>query len=154
MNKSEKAGDLAAREITVTREFGAPRELVFAAWTDPVHVSKWWGPKGFTTTTTRMEMRPGGVWELVMHGPDGTDYPSKIVFVEIVKPERVVYDHVLAPLFRSTSIFEDLGPRSRLTVTLRFESAKVCEQAVRQHGALKGLQEMVVRLAEHMGKGI
>jgi uncharacterized protein YndB with AHSA1/START domain len=101
-----------------------------------------------------MEMWPGGVWEHVMHGPDGTDYPNKIVFVEIVKPERVVYDHVSAPLFRSTSIFEDLGKRSRLTVTLRFESADVCEQVARKHGALEGLQQMVERLAEHMGKAI
>jgi uncharacterized protein YndB with AHSA1/START domain len=154
MKPAEKTSDIASREITVSREFAAPRELVFAAWTDPVHVSRWWGPKGFTTTTTRMEVRPGGVWEHVMHGPDGTDYPNRIVFVEIVKPERVVYDHVSAPLFRSTSVFEDLGPRSRLTVTLRFDSAEVLEEAVRRHGALEGLQQMVVRLAEHMGKGI
>jgi uncharacterized protein YndB with AHSA1/START domain len=61
------------RVIVGTREFDAPRALVFEAWTDPKHLSQWWGPNGFTTTTSSFDFRPGGVWRFVMHGPDGRD---------------------------------------------------------------------------------
>jgi uncharacterized protein YndB with AHSA1/START domain len=65
---------------------------VFRAWTDPAQVSVWWGPRGFTTTSHEIDIRPGGRWRFVMHGPDGTDYDNLITFVEIVAPERLVYD--------------------------------------------------------------
>src|SRR3954471_663109 len=79
------------REIVISRLFDAPRELVWAAWTDPQQVVQWWGPKGFTTTIHEMDVRPGGVMRHTMHGPDGTDYANKSVFKEVVKPERIVY---------------------------------------------------------------
>jgi uncharacterized protein YndB with AHSA1/START domain len=81
------------RSIVGTRVFDAPRELVFAAWTEPQHLSQWWGPDGFTTTTHAFEFRAGGVWRFVMHGPDGRDYENRITFDEIVPPERIVYHH-------------------------------------------------------------
>jgi uncharacterized protein YndB with AHSA1/START domain len=64
--------------IIATRVFDAPRELVFALWTDPEHLAQWWGPNGFTTTTHTFDMRPGGAWRFVMHGPDGRDYQNRI----------------------------------------------------------------------------
>jgi uncharacterized protein YndB with AHSA1/START domain len=76
------------REIAMTRVFDAPRELVFKAYTDPALTPQWWGPRGFTTTVDQMDVRPGGVWRFVMHGPDGTDYPNKIVYTETVRSER------------------------------------------------------------------
>src|SRR5258705_101160 len=81
------------REMLITRLFDAPRELVFGAWTDPERIANWWGPTGFTTTTSAMDVRPGGVWRFVMHGPDGRDYQNKIVYMEVVPPERLVYRH-------------------------------------------------------------
>ena len=72
----------AEREISITRLFDAPRELVFEAWTDPEQVVQWWGPHGFTTTIHEMDVRPGGVWRFIMHGPDGTDYDNRVVFEE------------------------------------------------------------------------
>jgi uncharacterized protein YndB with AHSA1/START domain len=83
----------ADREIVLSRLLNAPRELVFAAWTDPTQVVQWWGPRGFTTTSHEMSVTPGGVWRFVMHGPDGRDYKNKIIFTEVVKPERLVYRH-------------------------------------------------------------
>ena len=71
---------LAARSIVTTRLVDAPRDLVFEAWSDVEHLKHWWGPNGFTTTTSEFDFRPGGVWRFVMHGPDGTDYPNLIVF--------------------------------------------------------------------------
>jgi uncharacterized protein YndB with AHSA1/START domain len=59
------------REIITSRVYDAPRELVFKAWTDPKHIARWWGPNGFTTTIHEMDVRPGGAWRFIMHGPDG-----------------------------------------------------------------------------------
>src|SRR3972149_4696907 len=97
------------QELILTRIFDAPRELVFEAWTDPKHVAQWWGPNGFTNTIHEMNVRPGGVWRFVMHGPDGVDYPNKIVYDEIVKPERLVYSHVSGPKFQTTVTFDEQG---------------------------------------------
>src|SRR5207253_3226800 len=73
----EVATPTAEREIIATRIFEAPREVVFRMWTDPNHIVRWWGPNGFTTTMQEMDVRPGGVWQFIMHGPDGRDYPNK-----------------------------------------------------------------------------
>ncbi len=81
------------REIVISRVFDAPRELVWKAWTDPKHVANWWGPKGFSTTIDVMDVRPGGQWVQTMHGPDGTNYPNKSIFKEVVENERIVYSH-------------------------------------------------------------
>jgi uncharacterized protein YndB with AHSA1/START domain len=90
--KTDSAAEpLSDREIVTTRVFDAPRELVFKAWTDPDHLAQWWGPKGFTNTFQEFDMRPGGIWRFVMHGPDGVDHKNKSVFVEVVKPGRKVY---------------------------------------------------------------
>jgi uncharacterized protein YndB with AHSA1/START domain len=85
--------DRDPRAIIGTRELDAPRELVFAAWTDPKHLAQWWEPNGFSTTTMSFDLRPGGVWRFVMHGPDGRDYQNRITFEEVVPPERIVYRH-------------------------------------------------------------
>ncbi|HEU0053538.1 MAG TPA: SRPBCC domain-containing protein, partial [Longimicrobium sp.] len=82
----------ADREVVQSRVFDAPRELVFDAWTDPAAVAEWFGPDGFTITTYEMDVRPGGVWRFTMHGPDGTDFPNRVDYHEVVRPERLVYD--------------------------------------------------------------
>ena len=61
--------------IVVKRLVDAPRELVWTAWTEPKHIAQWWGPNGFTNTIHAMDVKPGGVWRFIMHGPDGTHYP-------------------------------------------------------------------------------
>ena len=82
--KRSPVADTSEREILLSRVFDAPRNLVWEAWTDPRQVAQWWGPNGFTTTIEVMDVRPGGHWRHVMHGPDGTDYPNDIVFLEVV----------------------------------------------------------------------
>src|ERR1700752_5075895 len=110
------ATNTADREIVLSRLLNAPRELVFAVWTDPKHIAEWWGPNGFTNTIHEMEVKPGGVWLLTMHGPDGTDYPNKIVYEEIVKPEKLVYSHGSGmegdPGFHVTITFEAQGEKT------------------------------------------
>ena len=106
------------------REFDAPRDLAFAAWTDLEHLAQWWGPNGFTTTTHSFDFRPGGVWRFVMHGPDGRDYQNRITFEEIVAPERIVRTYFgtdadgnpTGPETLLTVTLEDLGSRTKLTL--------------------------------------
>ncbi len=88
--KNKPATNTTDREIIISRVFDAPREMIWDAMMDPKKVVKWWGPRGFTTTVEVMDVRPGGVWKLTMHGPDGANYPNKSIFQEVVKPERVV----------------------------------------------------------------
>ena len=79
------------RELTLTRVFRAPRALVFQAWTDPKHLSQWWGPKGFTNPVCEEDARVGGALRIVMRAPDGAEYPMIGVFREVVAPERLVF---------------------------------------------------------------
>src|SRR5258708_13644675 len=83
----------ADREIVISRVISAPRELVFEAFTEVQHLSRWWGPEGFTTTTRAFEFRVGGEGDFVMHGPDGTDYQEWISGTEIAPPERIALLH-------------------------------------------------------------
>ena len=145
----------ARRSIVVTRVFDAPRNLVFDAWTDSRHIGRWYGPKGFTITTYAMDVRPGGVWRFDMHGPDGVDYPNKITYIEIVKPERLVYDHgdEGAPgYFRTTVTFAEDGGKTKLTMQLRFPSAAERETVVKTYNAIEGANQTLDRLGEQLGK--
>jgi uncharacterized protein YndB with AHSA1/START domain len=119
---------LSDRKIVSTRAFDAPRELVFTAWSDPAHLAKWWGPKGFTNTFQEFDLRPGGVWRFVMHGPDGVDYKNESVFIEIVKPERIVFQHVSGPRFQVTATFASEADKTRVTFEMLFETAAECEK--------------------------
>ncbi|WP_331436832.1 SRPBCC domain-containing protein [Gordoniibacillus kamchatkensis] len=87
-----------------------------------------WGPKGFTNTFQEFDMRPGGTWQFIMHGPDGVDYRNKSVFAEIVQPERIVFDHVSGPRFQVMATFEDFGGKTKLTFRQLFKSAAEFDQ--------------------------
>ncbi|TMB96601.1 MAG: ATPase [Chloroflexi bacterium] len=155
------AGDAEAtmtsdREITVTRVFDAPRELVFEAWTDPEQVVQWWGPHGFTTTVHEMDVRPGGVWRFVMHGPDGTDYDNKVVFMEVEPSERLFYTHSGgedsdSPAFQVTVTFEEEGDKTRLTTRMVFASGKERDRMIEEVGALEGVNQTLDRLGAYLG---
>jgi uncharacterized protein YndB with AHSA1/START domain len=145
------------REIVITRTLDAPRELVFAVWTDPRHVASWWGPNGFTTTIQDMNVTPGGVWRLVMRGPDGRDYKNKIVFIEVVKPERLVYRHSgedgTEPVqFQTTVTFATRGGKTDLTLRLVFESNAARDNVIKTYGAVEGGKQTIGRLAEYLAK--
>jgi uncharacterized protein YndB with AHSA1/START domain len=153
--RSEPVTGTSDREIVATRVLDAPRELVFEAWTDPKHVSHWWGPRGFTTTTTEMDVRPGGVWRFVMHGPGGVDYPNKIVFLEVVRPERLVYKHAGEGeaedvKFHTTATFADQGGKTRLTLRMVFETAAERDNVAERYGAVEGGQQTLERLGEYL----
>jgi len=89
--KNESSSGTAGRELTLSRIFDAPRELVWKAMTDPKQVVQWWGPYGFKNTIETMDLRPGGVWHHVMQAPNGMRITIDSLFEEVVKPERLVW---------------------------------------------------------------
>ncbi|WP_406701241.1 SRPBCC family protein [Singulisphaera sp. Ch08] len=146
---------MSDREIVITRVLDAPRELVFEAWTNPKYVAQWWGPNGFTNTIHEMEVRPGGVWRFTMHGPDGVDYPNKIVFLEVVKPERLVYTHGEdgaddSGQFQVTVTFDEQGGKTTLALRSLFATAAERDKVVEEYGAIEGGNQTLARLAEFL----
>jgi len=138
------------RELLITRELNAPIALVWEAWTTPEHIANWWGPNGFTNTISKMDMQPGGEWELVMHGPDGTDYRNKSVFKEIVKYKRIVYEHITGPKFIATIEFEDRGEKTYLRWHMLFETREQFIQTVKTFKADEGLKQNVEKLGKYL----
>jgi uncharacterized protein YndB with AHSA1/START domain len=146
------------REIIQTRIIDAPRELVFEAFTNPEHVARWWGPNGFTTTIKEMNVKPGGTWRYIMHGPDGVDYPNKVVYSEVVKPERLVYSHGwdlendAKPFddFNVTVTFEQEGNKTKLTMRTVLSSVEVLRKVVEQYGAIEGGKQTLNRLEAYL----
>ncbi|MCI0600503.1 MAG: SRPBCC family protein [Beijerinckiaceae bacterium] len=143
------------RAIFVTRAFDAPRERIFDAWTDPRQLVRWWGPDGFATTTHAIDVRPGGDWRFVTHGPDGADYEDRIVYHEIAKPDRLVYSHpgdegVEPAQFQVTVTFDDFAGVTNLTMTMLFPSAAERERAAAKYGAVEGAKQTLKRLAIYL----
>lgn len=122
---------ISDREIVNTRLLDAPRERVFAAFTDPEQLARWWGPNGFTNTFQEFDLRPGGTWRFVMHGPNGGDYQNLSEFDEITAPERIVFRHVSPPTFRMTITFDDEGGKTRFGFRQLFETAEDCAKVRR-----------------------
>jgi uncharacterized protein YndB with AHSA1/START domain len=146
------ADTTADREIVVTRLLDAPRELVFAAFTEREHVVNWWVPKG--TTIHEYDGQPGGRWRYTMPGPEGEQYPFQIRFIEIDKPARLVYDYGVdeagAPEpVRTTVTFADENGRTRVTLQLMFATAAARDEAT-QYGAVAGAQQALGSLADYL----
>lgn len=142
----------ADREVVTTRVVNAPQARVFEAWIDPKHVAQWWGPDGFTTTIEEMDVQPGGVWQSVMRGPDGTDYRNNSVFDEIARPARLVYSHITGPVFRMTVTFDEGGGKTTVTMRMLFETAEERDKAVKVFGIVEGGKQTLARLEEHVAK--
>lgn len=140
----------AAREIATSRLFDAPRELVWRMWTEPEHVKQWWGPRGFTNTIHQMDVRPGGEWKFTMHGPDGTNYRNEITYKEIVPPERLSYFHGPYPRFDVEVTFADEGGKTRVHMSMVFESAEERNKVAEKFGAVEGMQQTLDRLGERL----
>jgi uncharacterized protein YndB with AHSA1/START domain len=142
----------AAHEIVTTRTFAAPRALVFEAWTRPEHVDRWWGPNGFQTTTERMDVRVGGEWRFTMRSAQYGTFPNRVVYREVVPPERLVYDHDSGGdleedphAFRMYVWFEERGGQTVVTMRHVFRSVEACDQA-KQFGAVEGGRQTLERL--------
>lgn len=146
----------ADREIAVSRVIDAPRELVFEAFTAVRHLSHWWGPTGFTTTTRAFDLRVGGVWDFVMHGPDGTDYPEWITWTEITPPERIAMLHGEfrgdPDAFESFLTFASEGEATRIEMLGVFPTARLRDEAIEKHGAIEGGRQTLDDLAAYVAE--
>lgn len=147
-------------ELTITRILNAPRELVFEAFTKPEHLIKWWGPRGFTNTFKEINIKPGGVWRFTMHGW-GQDFPNKIVYKEIIKNERISYEHSGDDNpdddahFDAVITFEEqAAKKTRLTMTLIFKTKAERDNVVEKSGAVDGGNQTIDKLEEQLAKMI
>ena len=141
------------REIIITRTINAPRELVFSAFTDIRHVDKWWGPSGFRNETKSMDVRPGGDWLYIMHGPDGTDWENKVSYIEVKRPERLVYSHgdwQDQGVFHVILTFEEQGAKTLLTMRSIFSSAVERQMVVEKYHAIEGGNQTIDRLEAYL----
>ena len=119
------------REVIDTRIFSAPRELVFEAWTNPRHLAQWWGPNGFSVTTHEVDIRAGGRWRFIMHGPEKDTEPIT---------------------FESTVTFTALGDKTEVTMRALFPSAEALEYVVKNFGAIEGGRQHLGCLGKHIGE--
>ncbi len=144
----------ADREIVISRVIDAPRELVFEAFTEVRHLSRWWGPDGFTTTTRSFEFREGGEWEFVLHGPDGTDYAEWIRWRRIVPPERIELVHGETRddpnAFESVLTFEPEGAATRIVMRTVFATKELRDEAVEKYHAIEGGRQTLDNLAAYV----
>jgi len=134
------------REISVSRLFNAPIDLVWEVWTNPEHIKNWWGPNGFTNTISIMEVKPEGIWNLVMHGPDGTDYDNKSFFKEVTKHKRIIYEHISWPRIIATIEFEARGNKTFIQWTMLFDSKEELIEVVKKHHADEGIKQNIEKL--------
>jgi uncharacterized protein YndB with AHSA1/START domain len=138
------------REIVATREFDAPRELVFKAVTDPTLIPEWWGPRRYETIVDKMDVRPGGQWRFLNRGPDG-EHAFRGVYREIVPPQRVVLTFEWEGLPGHVSVqtleLEERGGKTRMTATQVFDT-KEDRDGMWETGAESGGRETWDRFAE------
>lgn len=161
----------SGEDFVITRVFAAPRDLVFAAFTDPERMKQWWGPKGFTVIASKMDLRPGGTYHYGMLAPDGSAMWGKFVYREIAPPERIVVvnsfsdedgnitRHPMSPgwplRLLSTFLFTEQDGGTKLTIKWSPLNADESERATfagAQQGMQQGWTGTLDQLAEYLAK--
>ncbi|KXZ32841.1 ATPase [Leptospira santarosai] len=147
---------IEGNKVIYKRYFDAPIDLVFEVWSSHEHLSQWWGPDGFTLTVKSMDFSNGGIWEFIMHGPDGRDYKNKIQFIDIQKPHYIYYKHLGDGEgagdvdFQSRIIFEKIGEGTNLTMEQIFPNKEELERVNKKYGAIEGGKQHVGNLAKYL----
>ena len=143
------------REIRVERVFDAPRDRVFAVYTDPALIPEWWGPRGTTAVVDRMEVRPGGSWRFVVADSNGGETGFRGTYREITPPARIVqtfeWEGMPGHVSVETATFEDLGDRTKVTTTSIFHTAEE-RDGMLGSGMEGGLNETYARLDELLAR--
>ncbi len=143
------------REIHIERVFDAPRDRVFAVYTDPQLIPEWWGPRGTTTIVDEMDVRTGGRWRFVTRGSDGSESAFRGAYREVTPPERIVQTFEWEPMAGHVSVetatFEDLGDRTKVTTTSIFHTTEE-RDGMLGSGMESGLNETHARLDELLAR--
>jgi uncharacterized protein YndB with AHSA1/START domain len=158
MSKNKTPKECLGQEVVITREFAAPRELVFKAWTDSKHLSKWWGPRGFTNPICEWDARPGAAIHVVMRAPNGVDYPMGGEFRQVAPPEKLVFTSGaldekgnLLFEFLHTVAFVEKNQKTLLTIHSRV--IKTTPGADKYIGGFEaGMTQSLERLTAHLKK--
>lgn len=152
MNETEREAAVD-REIVITRIIEAPPELVFEAFTEVRHLSAWWGPQGFTTSTASFDFRVGGEWFFTLHAPDGTDYPEWITWTELTPPQRIGMLHGEyrgdPNTFTSVLTFTAEAASTRVEMRTLFPTARHRDEAVEKYHALEAGRQTLGNLADY-----
>ncbi|WP_367898624.1 SRPBCC domain-containing protein [Leptospira sp. WS58.C1] len=147
---------IEGNKVVYKRYFDVSTELLFEVWSMPEHLSEWWGPDGFTLTTKRMDFINGGIWEFVMHGPDGHDSKNKIQFTDIKEPHYIYYKHLgdgegdQDVHFESKIIFEKVEEGTNLIMEQIFPSKEELERVNGKYGAIEGAKQHIGNLAKYL----
>ena len=145
----------AEREIHIERVFDAPRDRVFAAYTDPALIPEWWGPRDTTTIVDEMDVRTGGRWRFIMRNADGSESAFRGAYREVTPPERIVQTFEWEPMAGHVSVetatFEDLGARTKVTTTSLFHTPEE-RDGMLGSGMERGLNETYARLDELLAR--
>ena len=144
------SSETSDREIVISRLINAPRELVFEAYSELRHLSKWWGPEGFTTTTQSFDFRVGGEWNFVMHSPDGVDFQEWIKWIDITPPDSLFLLHGATPddpdAFESHISFTSEGEATRIEMKTIFPTREMRDEVVEKYHAIEGGQQTLSKL--------
>lgn len=116
-------------EIVSSRIVNVSRDIVYAAWTEPNHLKNWWGPAGFTNTFKEFDLRPGGKWSFIMHGPDKGNYRNECEFIKIIKPALIAWQRHSKPIFQVVATFEEVSAgNTKIVFKMIFNSAHECNK--------------------------
>ena len=142
-----------AQEITITRVFDAPRELVWKAWTEPDQLAQWWGPRGSRAPLEKitMDVRPGGTLRVTSVSAEGQEMTVQGVYREVVEPERLVFEEPAEGSWHdgavSVATFTDLGD-GRTEMVVQTTTHTTEEMRLQ---AQTGMESTFDRLGEYLG---
>jgi len=143
------------RELVFQRIYHAQAELVYFMWTDPMQLSQWYGPDGYTLTTEKMDLHPGGSWSYTLQGTNGKNYSNQVLFLELERPGKIVYRYIedgssVATPFVMQLFFEPEGATTRLTMQLAFDTPEDLEWMARGYEVIGGCRQILQRLAKYL----
>jgi uncharacterized protein YndB with AHSA1/START domain len=154
MTRTNDPTDITGRELTITRVFDAPRDLVFNIWTQPMHINQWWGPRDYTTLSSELHLHPGGSWSIKSRHTDRSEVEEGGVFQEIVEPKRLVFTHAWqseeGSAEQETFVTISFAERDGKT-TMEFHQAGFSSVESRD-GHIEGWSQSFDMLAEHIKK--
>ena len=144
------------REIVLSRVIDARRDLVFSAWTDPKHLPNWFGPAGFETETTEIDISIGGLWRFEMVAPDGQRWPSRMQFLRIERPTLIEFDHGAdidddPGRFRTTLTFDEQSDGKTVITLRQLHPTKTQRDTGIDFGAVEYGYQTLEKLARHVG---
>ena len=155
------------KPFEISRVCDAPRDKVWKAWTEAEHLKHWWGPKGFTVSYCKVDLRPGGIMHYCLRMPDGNEMWGKFAYREIVKPERLVWINSFSDKEGGTTVhpmspdwpremltkvtFEEQGGKTLVVLTELYPSKEALDAAIASGSTSGDMNETFEQLEELVG---